>query len=153
MAPWLPPLRQTVQRQYVAMTRAARLRTGEYVKHLPEGGAAQWLVMEYQDMPENQSLIVGALQVSTSGPVVFGLVEEFDAKPSIYRKGVNSNAPHRGSRVIVRGITYQAKEVRVHHRGGVTISLNRDECCTIPDPLFFEEMEAFTCWREPVCGA
>lgn len=119
---------------------------------MPEGGANQWLVMDYQDVPEVQTMLGSDLQVSTSGPVVFGLVEEFEAVPSIYRKGTNATNAHRGSRFVIRGITYQAKEVKPHHRGGVFITLNRDDCCKSPDPAFFEELEALTCYRAPDCG-
>jgi hypothetical protein len=150
--PWLPSLRGGPQRQYAAFTRAARLLTGEYAKHMPEGGTAQWLVVKYEDLPENQALLGSDLNITTSGPKLFCLLEEFEKKPAIYRKGVNATAAHRGSRFIIRGITYQAKNVEPHHRGGVWISLNKDDCCDAPDPVFFEELEALTCYREPDCG-
>lgn len=151
MAPWLPALRTSANQQYLAATRAARERKGEYVKHIPTTGPEQWLVMWFQDMPENVNLTALELTVSTSGPVLYGHLTEFETKPQQYKKGTHQAAPFIGSIFIVRGITYQVRDVKSHHIGGVAIELNRDNCCTKPDPAFFEEIKELTCWQEPDC--
>lgn len=153
MAAWLPPLRLgRLNSQYLAATRAAREKKGEYVKHFPESGQPQWLVMWFQDMPEDLNLQGLDLVVNTSGPVLYGHLTEFEVPPSIYRNGKFKGDVGKGSRFIVRGITYQVKDVKAQHMGGVMLALNKDECCTAPDPAFFAEMEALTCWPEPDCG-
>lgn len=148
---WLPPRVGTLTGSYAAFTRAARVQSGEYVKHLPEGGAAQWLVVKYEDMPETLALQSLDLSIQSSGPRIFGLLQEFLIQPRIYRKGAHRGEPFHGSRFVVRGITYQAKNVEPHHRGGVWVSLNKDDTCAGVDPEFFTELEAFTCSPAPAC--
>jgi hypothetical protein len=134
------------------MTRAARIQSGEYVKHMPTGGASQFVVAKYEDMPETLALQSIDMTVQSSGPRLWVLLSEFEVAPKIYRKGAHRGEAFFGSRFVVRGITYQAKNVEPHHRGGAWISLNKDETCVGIDPKFFEELEAFTCSPAPSCG-
>ena len=149
---FLPKVSPTVAAdRYRKFSQAGRIGIGsEYVIHIAHDGSQQVLFMKFQDMPEGGA---GGLDISmvASGPRLWGMVEEFEAVPKIYRSGsASALSQTKGSRFVVHAKVYDAKKVDTHHLGGVMIELVHAEKCDIRDLTFVEKVRPYLCLPDSV---
>lgn len=123
--------------------------SGEYVRHIALSGD-QWVVMNYQYIPSEAS-ITGEYVVSNASPKLWGYIEHFESKPTLYRAG-DSVRPAKGSQFEIRGLTYNVKRVEVNHVGYLYIDLVLDDKCQEARPEFFTEQAELTCTTKPDCS-
>lgn len=137
------------QDRYRKFSQAARIAIGsEYVVHIAEDGSQQVLYMKFQDMPETIDLGIEVAGV-TSGPRIWGRVEEFERVPKQYRSGSASQKSRMaGSRFVIHGKVYDAKKVENHHLGGVMIDLVHARSCDVTDITFIDKVRPYVCLQE-----
>jgi len=128
---------------YAAMIEMRLAHSGEYVRHLPGGKPAQWVVMNYQFIPVSAST-AGDYLVGGTNPQLWGYIDHFADKPELYREG-DSVRPARGSQFEVRGLTYNVKRVDINHVGYIHIELVLSDKCAEARPEFVEEQAALLC--------
>lgn len=150
MRPFSPPAFAINRPQFHAELIEARLsHSGEYVRHLPTGAPAQWVVMNYQYIPVSAST-TGDYLVSGANPQLWGYIDHFADKPELYREG-DSVRPARGSQFEIRGLVYNVKRVDINHVGYVHIELVLSDKCSAVRPEFFDEQGDLLCATAPEC--
>ena len=150
MRPFAPTAFGIDRSRFHAEIVEARLaHSGEYLRHVPVGKDAQWLVMNYQYIPVSMA---GAadFQLSGANPRLWGYLDHFADKPELFREG-DSARPDRGSQFEIRGFMFNAKRIDVNHVGYVSIELVQDNRCAVARPEFFTEQAALLCSTAPGC--
>lgn len=136
------------QRRYHRFSQVGRISIGsEYVVHIDEGGNHQVLFMKFQDMPTDAEQF--GLDLVASGPMLYGLVAEFNSPPKQYRDAqANARSAPRGSRFVVRARLYDVKKVDTNHLGGVQMQLTHSKGCDVRDLSFADEIRPYLCLPE-----
>lgn len=116
--------------------------TGEWVRHMPCDGDAQWVVMHFQHIPDLAS-INPEYAIYNADSILWGLADHFEIVPSVYNEG-HSGKRKRGSQFEIQGYIYNVKAAPVNHRGYARVFLCRDDKCREPNPNFCTEVEALS---------
>ena len=135
---------------YADQAEARLQHSGEYVRHLPFGAVAQWVVLNYQHIPIDASITPEYALAGTS-PKAWGYLPHFDTPPKVYTRG-NSVRPDSGSQFEIRGLIFNVKSVKVNHRGGLHCELDIADNCAIVRDEFFLERDELLCLSERPCA-
>lgn len=137
--------------EFYAQQAEYRLRhSGEYVRHLPVGGAPQWVVLNYQHIPIDGSITPDYALAGTN-PKAWGLLPHFEVAPRNYTDG-NAVRAASGSQFEIRGLIFNVKSAKINHRGGLHIELAAADNCAVARPEFFTERDALLCLNEQPCA-
>lgn len=135
---------------YAQLTEYRLGHSAEYMRHLPIGGPPQWVVLNYQHIPIDGSITPNYALAGTN-PKLWGLLAHFETAPKNYVEG-NSVRQHKGSQFEIRGLIFNAKGVKVNHRGGLYIELDPADNCAEARPEFFTERDELLCLNEQPCA-
>lgn len=135
---------------YARLTEYRLGHGAEYMRHLPVGGAPQWVVLNYQHIPIDGSITPDYALAGTN-PKLWGLLPHFETPPRNYTDGNSVRGPS-GSQFEIRGLIFNVKSAKVNHRGGLHMELAVDANCATPRPEFFTERDELLCLDERDCA-
>lgn len=117
---------------------------GEPVKHLQDDGDIEWVKVQFHDIESILELGGEEIGISTSNPFITGRIDWFAQAPRAYQHN-HSTGVERGSKIVIRGVTYQVQPYQPNHRGGFKIPLVKDACCEVKAADWDAELASILC--------
>ncbi|QCP50161.1 hypothetical protein FAZ95_13820 [Trinickia violacea] len=129
---------------YVEAVKAQLAEFGEWVKHRPSGGKDDWVFMHFVEPPDDLHLGGAVLEVAEVNPKLRGLIADFAVVPVKYKQYAEGHTRNgTGSLMVVRGILYEVKDVKLNPWGEVRLPLL--EISGPGDPNFYTDLSTFLC--------
>jgi hypothetical protein len=132
---------------YAGLVEARLKHSGEYVRHIPAGQPAQWVVANYQFIPREAS-ITPDFAMGSANPQLWAYADHFETRPTSFKDGNSLTAP-KGSMFEIRGILYRVRKADINHRGYLHCELAREANCVVARPDFDDDVAGFLCAEAP----
>jgi len=136
--PFQPDSLPTGNDLFAELIEARLSHCGEWVRHIPCEGEPQWVVVNYQYIPEDSNA-VAEFRMPGANPMLFGYAGHFEVQPSAFHDS-DITCPATGSKFEVRGFAYRVLSVEVKSRGYIHINVSQEDKCADQRVEFFAEI-------------